>query len=140
MTGVSMMAFVLSCTNGLMSPRYFSTYALKHTAARDFDLKEAVSVIQNGVASLEEIAPRISTLSRIPLDLKVLANVAKNVSLPNRDWGPVVQNLGNARTLWDLMQEMTHRLTYNGRGRALITTSEQVGDYFLGHLVDKFAA
>ncbi len=121
---IVLMAFVLSCTNGLMSPRYFSTYALKHTAAQGFDLKEAVSVIQNGVASLEEIAPRIATLSKIRLNLKTLATVAKNVSLPNRDWGPIVQNLGNAHTLWDLMQEMTHRLTYNGRGRALITTSE----------------
>ena len=137
---IVLMAFVLSCTNGLMSPRYFSTYALKHTASHGFDLKEAVSVIQGGVSILEEIAPRIASLSKTRLNLKTLAAVAKNVSLPNRDWGPIVQNLGNAHSLWDLMQEMTHRLTYNGRGRALITTSEQVGDYFLGNLVDKLAA
>jgi hypothetical protein len=137
---ISLMAYVLSCTNGLMSPRYFSTYALKHTAAQGFDLKEAVSVIQGGVSILEEIAPRIATLSKTRLNLKTLAAVAKNVSLPNRDWGPIVQNLGNAHSVWDLMQEVTHRLTYNGRGRALITTSEAVGDYFLGNLVDKLAA
>jgi len=135
-----LMAYVLSCTNGLMSPRHFSTYTVKHTAAQEFDLKEAVSVIHGGVRSLEQIAPRIATLSRMPLDIRTLASVANSINLPGRDWGPVVQNLGNADSVWDLMQEVTHRLTFNGKGRALITTSEQVGDFFLGTMADRLSA
>ena len=80
-----LMAFVMSCTNGLMSPRHFSTYTVKHHAAQEFDLDEAVAVIHGGTRSLERIAPRIATLSKIPLDLRTLATVAKNLSLPNRE-------------------------------------------------------
>jgi hypothetical protein len=135
-----LMAFVLSCLNGLMVPRYFSTYTVKHIASSGFDIKEAVSVIQNGAAMLEEIAPRIAALSKIPLDLPLLAQVANRVDLQNRDWVPVIQHLGDAHTVWDLMQQITHRLTFNDRGRAMISASEQVGDYFLGSLVDQLAS
>ena len=134
------MAFVLSCSNGLMSPRYFSTYTLKHIAVHEFDLNEAVSVINAGLDTLEEIAPRIAALSAITLDLKMLAEVAKQVNLPNRDWAYIVQNLGDVHSPWDLLQLTTHQLTHNGRGRALINTSEKVGDYFLGNLVDRITA
>jgi hypothetical protein len=129
-----LMAFVLSCTNGVMSPKYFSSYTVKHTASSGFDIKEAVSVIRTGAESLEQIAPRIGQLSRIPLSIPLLAEVAKSIDLPNRDWGPLIQGIGEARSAWDLMQAITHRLTYNSRGRALITTSEEVGDFFLGRL------
>ncbi len=135
-----LMAFVLSCTNGMMSPRFFSTYTMRHSVENRLDLRGAVDLINNGVTMLQDLAPRMSSLAGIRLNVKLLAEVAKNVDLPARDWGPILQNLSNAKTLWDLMQEVTHRLTYNGRGRALITTSEQVGDYFLGNLVDRLAA
>lgn len=135
-----LMAYVLSCTNGLMSPRFFTTYTLKHTVDNRLDLRGAVDLIHNGAVMLENLAPRIASLASIRLNVKLLAEVARNIDLPNRDWGPVLQNLGNAKTLWDLMQEVTHRMTFNGRGRALITTSEQVGDFFLGNLVDKLAS
>ncbi|HOF67814.1 MAG TPA: DUF932 domain-containing protein [Candidatus Fermentibacter daniensis] len=135
-----LMAFVLSCTNGMMSPRFFSTYTMRHSVENRLDLRGAVDLINNGVTMLQDLAPRMSSLAGIRLNVKLLAEVAKNVDLPARDWGPILQNLSNAKTLWDLMQEVTHRLTYNGRGRALITTSEQVGDYFLGNLVDRLSA
>lgn len=135
-----LMAFVLSCTNGMMSPRFFTTYTMRHSVENRLDLRGAVDLLNSGVTMLQSIAPRIASLASIRLNVKLLAEVAKNIDLPNRDWGPVLQNLGNAKTLWDLMQEVTHRLTYNGRGRALITTSEQVGDFFLGNLVDRLAS
>lgn len=137
---LDLMAFVLSCTNGMMSPRYFSTYTLKHIAAQEFDLNEAVSVINAGLDTLEKIAPRIATLSTIPLDLKMLAKVAKQVNLTNRDWAYIVKNLENAHSTWDLFQLVTHQITHNGSGRAIINTSEQVGDYFLGDLVNRISA
>ena len=137
---LDLMAFVLSCSNGLMSPRYFSTYTLKHIATQEFDLREAVSIIGDGLDTIEKIAPRIATLSTIPLDLKILSSVAKKVDLPNRDWAQIIQNLGDAHSLWDLFQLVTHQVTHNGRGRALINTSEHVSDYFLGTLVDRITA
>ncbi|MCK5117431.1 MAG: DUF932 domain-containing protein [Candidatus Aegiribacteria sp.] len=137
---LDLMAFVLSCSNGLMSPRYFSTYTLKHIAVHEFDLNEAVSVLNVGLDTLEKIAPRIVTLSTIPLNLKMLAKVANKVNLPNRDWAYIVQHLEDAHSLWDLFQLSTHQISHNGRGRALINTSEKVGDFFLGNLVDRITA
>jgi hypothetical protein len=132
---LALMAFVLSCTNGLMSPRIFTTYTVKHTASRGFDVDEAIDVIREGALSLETLAPKIAELSRMPLNVKRLASVAKNVELPNRDWGHVLQQLEPARTMWDLMQAITHRVTGNTRGRSMITTSETIGDFFLTGLV-----
>jgi hypothetical protein len=132
---LALMAFVLSCTNGLMSPRLFTTYTVKHTASSGFDVDEAIEVIRDGAHSLEVLAPKIGDLSRMPLNVKRLASVAKNIDLPNRDWGHVLQQLEPARSMWDLMQAITHRVTNNTRGRSLISTSEEVGDYFLTRLV-----
>jgi hypothetical protein len=128
---LALMAFVLSCTNGLMSPRLFTTYTVKHTASSDFDIEEAIGILNDGVVALEVLAPKIGELSRMPLTTKRLAQVAKTVDLPNRDWGHVLQQLEPSRSMWDLMQAITHRVTHNTRGRSLITTSEEVGDYFL---------
>jgi hypothetical protein len=130
-----LMAFVLSCTNGLMSPRLFTTFTMKHIASNQFDIEEAIEVIRDGASSLEVLAPKIGELSRMPLNVKRLASVAKSIDLPNRDWGHVLQQLEPARTMWDLMQAITHRVTTNTRGRSLISTSEEVGDYFLTRLV-----
>jgi hypothetical protein len=132
---LALMAFVLSCTNGLMSPKLFTTYTVKHSTSSEFDIEEAIEVIREGAYSLEVLAPKIGELSRMPLNVKRLASVAKNIDLPNRDWGHVLQQLEPARSMWDLMQAITHRVTTNTRGRSLITTSEEVGDYFLTHLV-----
>lgn len=132
---LALMAFVLSCRNGLMSPRLFTTYTVKHTTSKEFDIEEAVEILNSGVAALEVLAPRIAGLARMPLTVRRLAAVSRNVELPNRDWGHVLQQLEPARTMWDLMQAITHRVTHNTRGRSLITTSEEVGDYFLSRLV-----
>jgi hypothetical protein len=132
---LALMAFVLSCTNGLMSPRLFTTYTVKHSTSSDFDIEEAIEVIRDGAHSLEALAPKIGELSRMPLTTKRLAQVAKTADLPNRDWGHVLQQLESARSMWDLMQAITHRVTHNTRGRSLITTSETIGDYFLTRLV-----
>ncbi|MDM7933890.1 MAG: DUF932 domain-containing protein [Methanothrix sp.] len=131
---LALMAFVLSCRNGLMSPRLFTTYTVKHDTAKEFDIEEAVGILNSGVEALEVLAPRIAGLSRMPLTVKRLSSVSRNIELPNRDWGHVLQQLEPARTMWDLMQAITHRVTHNTRGRSLITTSEEVGDYFLSRL------
>jgi len=130
-----LMAFVLSCSNGLMSPKTFATYTIKHLASNAFDIEEAVGILNDGVIALEVLAPKIGELSRMPLNVKRLASVAKNIDLPNRDWGHVLQQLEPARSMWDLMQALTHRVTSNAKGRSLITTSETIGDYFLSKLV-----
>jgi len=130
-----LMAFVLSCSNGMMSPKTFATYTIKHLASNAFDIEEAVGILNDGVIALEVLAPKIGELSRMPLNVKRLASVAKNIDLPNRDWGHVLQQLEPARSMWDLMQALTHRVTSNAKGRSLITTSETIGDYFLSKLV-----
>ena len=132
---LALMAYVLSCTNGLMSSRLFTTYTVKHTASSGFDVDEAIDVIRDGAYSLEVLAPKIGELSRMPLNVKRLASVAKNIDLPNRDWGHVLQQLEPARSMWDLMQSITHRITHNTRGRSFIPASEGIGDFFLSRLV-----
>jgi len=137
---LDLMAFILSCLNGLMTPRYFKTYTLKHVSAQEFNLDEAVSIITGGVVVLEKIVPRIAALSSIPLNLQALSHVANKINLPNRDWAYVVKHIGEAHSLWDLMQLATHQITHAGQGRAVITKSERVGDFFLGDLVDRIPA
>lgn len=129
-----LMAYVLSCSNGLVSPRNFSSYKMRHTMNNDFRTDEAVSILKSGMDQLEALLPKIDSLSRIPLTFSLLSKVAKETALPKREWGFIAEKLENASTAWDLMQAITHRLTHHGRGKAGLNYEEQIGDYFLSRL------
>lgn len=133
-------AYVLSCSNGLVSPRLFRSFAVKHMNGNDgFRIDEAVSIISSGMSILEHIAPRVSALSRIPLTINLLAQVARETKLPNREWGYIARELNGVLDLWGLMQVITNRLTHHGRGRAGLQSQEIVGDYFLSTLSERLA-
>ncbi len=134
-------AYVLSCSNGLVSPRLFRSFAVRHMNGNgDFRIEEAINVISSGMSILEQIAPRVSALSRIPLDIDLLGQVARETKLPDREWGHITRSLEGVYDLWGLMQIITNRLTHNGRGRAGLLAQEVIGDYFLCNLVDKLGA
>lgn len=129
-----LMAYVLSCSNGLVSPRCFSAYRMRHTRSHDFSITEAVEVIQSGMDEVMGIVPMVERLSDIPLTVELLSQVARDTELPNGEWGHIARELSNARSAWDLMQAITHRLTHHGRGRSSLQHQERVGDYFLHRL------
>ena len=56
-----LMAYVLSCTNGMMVPRFFTTYTMRHSVENRLDLRGAVDLLNNGVTLLENLAPRIAS-------------------------------------------------------------------------------
>jgi hypothetical protein len=128
-------AFVLSCSNGLVSPRHFRSFAMKHQESNHFNVEDAVNVIGTGLNLLEQIVPKVTALSRIPLSIDLLARVAQETHLPKREWGFVNENLGGVSDLWGLMQAITNRLTHHGRGRAGLLSQETVGDYFMDHIL-----
>lgn len=128
-------AFVLSCSNGLVSPRHFRSFAMKHQESNHFNVEDAVDVIRTGLNLLEQITPKVTALSRIPLTIDLLARVAKETRLPKREWGFIAESLGGVSDLWGLMQAITNRLTHNGRGRAGLISQETIGDYFLDQIL-----
>ena len=134
-----LMAYVLSCTNGLVSPRHFTNYRMRHTACNEFRIPEAVSVLRAGMNELADIVPMVEALSEMPLSIELLSKVAQETPLPNGEWGHVARELGKANTAWDLMQTITHRLTHHGRGRSSLQYQERIGEYFLDHLVNSAA-
>jgi hypothetical protein len=129
-----LMAYVLSCTNGLVSPRHFSTYKMRHTVNNEFDIQEAVTVIRSGMDQVMNILPLVDRLSEIRLTVPFLSTVCRETDLPSGEWGLIVKDLGGAKTAWDLFQSITGRLTHHGRGRSGLLQQEQVGDYFLHRL------
>jgi len=130
-----LMAYVLSCSNGLVSPQHFAKYTMRHTRNNDFDVQEAVAVLMSGMEQVQGLLPKINVLSRIPLTFRLLSRVARETPLPKREWGFIAEDLGEASTAWDLMQAITHRLTHHGTGRAGLQYEEQIGDYFLSRLI-----
>jgi hypothetical protein len=124
---ISLQAYVLSCCNGLVSPRLFRSFAVRHTNGNDFKIDEAVSVLSTGMTILEQIAPRVSALSKIPLTIDLLAQVARETRLPDREWGHITRELNGIHDLWGLLQKITRRLTHEGRGRAGLLAQEVVG-------------
>lgn len=124
-------AFVLSCKNGLVSPRHFSSFSMKHSSSNEFYVEDAISILGTGLNILEQVTPRVASLSRIPLTIDLLAQVARETSLPKRDWGFITSELHGVQDLWGLMQVITNRLTHHGRGRAGLLAQEAIGDYFL---------
>jgi len=135
-----LMAYVLSCENGLVSPRNFTSYKLRHTNSNQFVTDEAVSVIRSGLDELMEVLPLVERLSDIPLSIELLSRVSRETGLPNGEWGHITKDLRGASTAWDLMQSITHRLTHYGRGKSSLLHQETVGDYFLDNLVNRITA
>lgn len=123
-------AFVLSCKNGLVSPRHFKSFSMKHSSNNEFNSGDAVQTLSTGLDLLEQLTPRISSLSKIPLTIDLLAQVSRETSLPKRDWGFITRDIHGVKDLWGLMQAITNRLTHHGRGRAGLLSQEAIGDYF----------
>lgn len=90
---ISLQAFVLSCMNGMISPRIFRSFAVRHSNGNEFCLDAAVRVISTGMSILEQLVPRVTALSKIPLDINTLSKVASEVRLPDRDWAHIVRDL-----------------------------------------------
>jgi hypothetical protein len=133
------MGFVLSCTNGLVSPRHFSSFTMKHIGDEEVNYGLAVAKIRQGMGELEGVLPLVNRLNRIPLTVDLISQVASETGLPNREWGEICKLLRGSETAWDLMQCITHRLSHHGRGRAGLQNEEQVGDYFLGRIANRAA-
>jgi len=136
---IVLMGFVLSCTNGLVSPRHFSSFTMKHIGDEEVNYGLAVAKIRQGMGELEGVLPLVNRLNRIPLTVDLISQVANETGLPNREWGEVCKLLGGSETAWDLYQSITHRLSHHGRGRAGLQNEEQIGDYFLGRIADRAA-
>ncbi len=136
---IVLMGFVLSCTNGLVSPRHFSSFTMKHIGDEEVNYGLAVAKIRQGMGELEGVLPLVNRLNRIPLTVDLISQVASETGLPNREWGEICKLLRGSETAWDLMQCITHRLSHHGRGRAGLQNEEQVGDYFLGRIANRAA-
>jgi len=136
---IVLMGFVLSCTNGLVSPKHFSSFSVKHIGNEEVNYSMAVSQIRQGLREVEDLLPAVDRLSSVPLTIDLISQVANETGLPNREWGEICKLLGGAETAWDLMQCITHRLSHYGRGRAGILNEEQIGDYFFGRISDRAA-
>ena len=136
---IVLMGFVLSCTNGLVSPQHFSSFTMKHIGDEELNFSLAVAKIRQGMGELEQVLPMVNRLNRIPLTVDLISQVANETNLPSGEWGHINKLLGGSETAWDLMQAITHRLSHHGRGRAGLQNEEQIGDYFLGRIADRAA-
>ena len=130
-----LMAFVLSCSNGLVSPTNFTSYKLRHSNGNHFVTDEAVSVIRSGLDELMAVVPVVERLNDIPLSIELLSQVSRETGLPNGMLGLITKELKEANTAWDLFQAFTHHLTHHGRGKSNLLHQEVVGDYFLNRII-----
>ena len=135
-----LMAYVLSCSNGLVVPQHFANYRMRHTMNNEFDIEEALLILNSGMYHVKGLLPKIEDLSMIPLTFSLLSRVAKETSIPKRDWGYIAENIGSASNAWDLMQAITHRLTHHGRGKSSLHYQEEIGDYFIGRIAEGYPA
>lgn len=129
---IVLMGIVLSCLNGLVSPKHFSSFSMRHIGREEVNYGLAVAKIRQGMGELEGLLPMINRLNRIPLTVNLISQVANETGLPNGEWGHINKLLGGSETAWDLYQAVTHRLSHHGRGRAGLQNEEQIGDYFIG--------
>ena len=134
-----LMGYVLSCTNGLVSPKMFSSYTVRHSGSDDFIMASALMHLEEGISQVKNILPRVNMLNDIPLTIDLLARVANETGLPNGEWGHITKLLTGTLSAWDLMQAITHRLSHHGRGRAGLQNEERIGDYFLDQIYREVA-
>ena len=134
-----LMGYVLSCTNGLVSPKMFSSYTLRHSGSNDFSIDSALMHLEKGISQVKNLVPRVNALSEMPLTVDLLARVANETGLPNTELGHITKLLTGTHSAWDLMQAITHRLSHYGRGRSGLQNEERIGDYFMDHLYREVA-
>ncbi|MBN1435414.1 DUF932 domain-containing protein [Candidatus Fermentibacterales bacterium] len=135
-----LMAYVVACTNGLMSSRHFESYAMKHLVSETFDTRGAVAKLNAGMQQVQELVPVMERLHRIPLTVDLLVDVAVRTQLPRAEWGFVLEKLKGAETAYGLLMALTDRLSRNGRGRAGLDHQDRVGNLFFTDLVQELPA
>lgn len=134
-----LMGYVLSCTNGLISPKHFSSYSLKHIGDEEPSHAVVHAHLEKGIREVEALLPIVDRLSSIPFTSDLLCEVASKIGLPNSEWGHICKLIGGAETSWDLMQAITHRLSHTNRGRAGLLDEERAGDFFFTEIANRAA-
>lgn len=132
----SLMAYVLSCLNGMTSPQFFESYTFRHLEGREeFDVSDISMKLEEGLSVLERVAPMIQELSETPLSASLITSAASSLSIPGHQFMGILKAMDlreeKRQTEWDFMQAMTYRTTHKMKGYAALKHSEEVGSFFL---------
>jgi len=136
--GYALMAYVLSCTNGLVSDRLFGTFRMKHVG-NSWDMDAAKETIIGGTQRLIEFAPRIDALGGHELELSHVRAIGLNPAVGPTFLGGWLNELPKGDVdMWTACQKGTSMLTeeMNDKGRfATVRRLEGFSESFMdiGH-------
>lgn len=131
----SLMAYVLSCLNGMTSRKFFKSFTFRHhESSGDFDVADISEKLLEGEGVLRKIAPVLAELKRAPLRSETICQAARELSVPGNNFMNVVKSLPAKSSNWDFMQALTAETTHQMKGVSALRHSESVGDFFLGSL------
>ena len=119
---IAVMAYVLTCTNGMISDQRWGVFSVRHDRSKHVDWDDAVTQLQSGATNLLDSADHFQAMTRHPFALPSLLTVAGETGLNPTFIGKYVKTLagqgpdngttGNgAITLWDAMNVGTHLLS-----------------------------
>ena len=120
---IAVMAYVLTCTNGMISDQRWGIFSMRHDRNRDVDWADAVTQLQDGATNLLNHAGHFRTMTQRPFALNSLLSVAADSSMNPTFVGKYVKALsdqhaldtgsnGNgAMSMWDAVNTGTHLLS-----------------------------
>ncbi|MCF7855424.1 MAG: DUF945 domain-containing protein [Candidatus Pacebacteria bacterium] len=120
---IAVMAYVLTCTNGMVSDQRWGLFSVRHSASREVDWDDAITQLRHGAGNLINHAGHFRAMTQSGLQLPALLNVASDSALNPTFLGKYVKQVaahagGNGTTrgltLWDALNIGTLLLSNPG--------------------------
>ena len=113
---IAVMAYVLTCTNGMVSDQRWGVFSVRHDRSRQVDWADAVTQLQTGAENLLDNAGHFRRMIQAPFELGSLLSVARHSSMNPTFVGKYVKAVsdeyGSADRVnqWDALNVGTHLL------------------------------
>lgn len=113
---LAVMAYVLTCTNGMVADRRWGVFSVRHDQSMQVDWSDAAAQLEHGATNLVSHADHFRAMSTQPFQLESLLAVAANSGLNPRFMGNYVKQLAaddgmDSMSLWQAMNIGTHILS-----------------------------
>jgi hypothetical protein len=124
----------MACLNQFINSKQMGRFAIRHIAADNFDITDAVQNINISSNKLVEIAPKYQAMIQAPLSVEDIVNARNAEMIPDIQWGNAISQLGNEPDqgkLFGLYQALTFVTSHKMAGMNAIKAGNNVTEHFM---------
>jgi len=104
---IAIMAYVLKCTNGMVSDRNWGVFSVRHDNSRVIDWTDAAFQLEHGAGKVISFAPQFKQMTEKKFDMSSMLNLAADSGINASFLGKYVKALADEKkdnfTQWEAM-------------------------------------